>query len=457
MKGMITMADNKEKNSVDLDAILSEINSNIKKEVSKTVNPAEMPKQKDSAPKVEEAVKESQTNLKKKKEPRRKTTTNKKDTQKNVNETASTQDKLNPTINSTFVETAKIVEHTPEKEYFEPTHPVRFIAVTSSEVVEDTIRKPNTPVSDDVITLKAQEKNETAKPSHHEISRENNIHIKKMRQKKQKPKMTKRQKTTAFLGAIMSLFVVIGVISTIWAIVNVSDQIINNTSQKNELAQEIFPFVIIDIPEFDNPTKLDNSAIISSAIWEFIINEEDKSKYSKDNLGSLYVPDVDIEHYIRKLYGNDIKIQHQSVDDSSVIMNYDPDRKMYNVESTPKFLPYKPRVDKISKSNDIYTLKVSYILPDAMWNFDQSNRNEQVDKTMEYVLKKNKNSYQVLSVKLLSVEGVTSSQPSENNINMEGMTEDETDLVDSSIPDIASSEETTKESTDNKEAASKAE
>ncbi len=92
-----------------------------------------------------------------------------------------------------------------------------------------------------------------------------------------------------------------------------------------------------------------------------------------------------------------------------------------------------------------------------MWNFDQSNRNEQVDKTMEYVLKKNKNSYQVLSVKLLSVEGVTSSQPSENNINMEGMTEDETDLVDSSIPDIASSEETTKESTDNKEAASKAE
>lgn len=225
--------------------------------------------------------------------------------------------------------------------------------------------------------------------------------------KKPKPRKTKRQKRTAVVGGLITIFLVIGVISTVFSGIVFTKNAINNTAQKQELAKEIFPFVIVDVPEFDNPSKLDNSAIISSSIWEFIIDKQDKSQYPKDDLGSIYVHEVEIEKYVRQLYGNDIKIKHQTVDGTSVGMTYDEEAKTYCIESTPKFLPYKPRVDKITKSKDIYTLKVSYILPDAMWNFEADDRVEIVDKTMEYVLKKNKDSYQILSVKLLSLGGTT--------------------------------------------------
>lgn len=411
------MADDKKDNNLDLDSILSEINSSIKKEVSKAKDTNEKPK----------TSKAAARNSGDKPKPQRKPKPPKEPKPEPIHKT---------TINSTFVETAKIIEDTVDRsdeDEFPAGHTVRFIAVTASEVVEDEKPKPqpqetttsDTQVSPISINDSSQDETDAspislaaapkAAPSP-DVARENNRHIKKIRKKQQKPRMTRRQKATAILGAIMTIFFIIGITATVYMISNFTGEIINNTSQKDDLAKEIFPFVIVDIPEFDDLSKLDNSAIIASAIWEFIIDEPDKSKFSKDDLGSIYVPSVDIEYYIRRLFGNDIKITHQTVEDSNIMMVYDEANSMYNIESTPKFLPYRPRVDKIVKKDDIYTLTVSYILPDAMWDFPAKNKVEQVDKVMEYVLKKNKNSYQVLSVKLISVtDSVSSLSQNESN------------------------------------------
>lgn len=419
------MANEKDSN---LDAILSELNQNIKKEVSKSVKTAEKPekvttnqeqnnekenKNKNQELVIEKTIKQTQTTTKKNKNTKKKQNTNK---SLNNNQNNKKND---------FISQSKIFENSSKEDDKAKNKTVKYVEVTSSEQVEETIKDNDVKidVNDDVINLKVQQ-NSSDKKISDEISRDNNPHIKKMRAKKMKHKRTKRQKNTAILGAIITLFCIVGVISSIFFIVDMSDEVINNSSKKKELAKEIFPLVIVDIPEFEKPTSLDNSAIISSSIWSFIINEDDKSKYSKDDLGIIYVPAVDIEHYIRRLYGNDIKIKHQTVDESSVMMNYDQENKMYSIESTPKFLPYKPKVDKISKSNDIYTLTVSYILPDAMWNFNDENKVERVDKTMEYVLKKNKNSYQVLSVKLISVAGAKELQNNKNLKNQDPLLKD---------------------------------
>lgn len=423
------MADDKN-NLVDLDAILSEINTNIRKEVSKAVKSPEKTTAKNQTKKqqTKSALNEAVEKKVKRAGSRKRASKNDQDdideliaeTKEGKLRDEPSPAPLDPVINSSFVESASIIDEPSHNEQVqkhdlhgseETTHTVRFIAVTASEVVEDIDPPPaKPPKAEDTDYLGVSHLQVSADaPVDPEVSRENNKHIKKMRKKKQKPKMTKRQKSIAFFGLIMTIFFVIGVISTIWVSIDVGGQLITRSSQKKDLAKEIFPLVIIDIPEFDDPAKLDSSTIISAAIWEFIIDEPDKSKYSKDDLGSIYVPDVDIEPYVRRLFGNDVKITHQSIDDSSVMMNYDSQNKMYNIESTPKFLPYTPRVDKIEKSGDIYTLKVSYVLPDAMWNLESDDKVEQIDKTMQYVLKKNKHNYQVLSVKLLSVAGMTSS------------------------------------------------
>ncbi len=232
--------------------------------------------------------------------------------------------------------------------------------------------------------------------------------------RRKRKRMSRREKTTAVLGIFVTFFVVIGVISTIWFGVNLTKELVNSTAEKEKLARVIFPLVIVDIPEFDSPASLDNSAIIQSAIWAFIVDEKDKSQYPKDDLGAMTVPDTDIELYIRKLYGSTVKIQHQSIDDASVQMLYDSENKKYIIESTPRFLPYTPRVDKIQKDGDIYTLRVSYVLPDALWNLKKDHSDATVDKVMEYRLKETNGSYQMLAVKLLEVTERTGQNLSAN-------------------------------------------
>lgn len=407
------MSNDNKREKIDLDSILSEINTSIKKEVSKTNS-------------VKSQKSPNKTTAKK--------TSSKKTTPKKTTKPQAPKEHRDHKIDSAFAKSAKIIEHAVEDDDdIFTTHAVRFIAVTASEVVEEEIKPivnnqnkdiSQTHKTNSIISVNCE--NDTTEQSpisldfaspksepSPDVARENNYHIKKLRDKRERPHMTKRRKTVAIIGIIMTALVIVGIISLVINLSNATYRAIDKTNLKEELAQEIFPFVIIDIPEFEDVKFLDNSAIISSAIWAFIIDGPDKTKYTYDDLGSIYIPDVDIEVYIRRLFGNDIPIKHASVENSSVLMFYDPETKMYSVEATPKILPYRPQIDTIDKNDDIYTLGVSYIRPDAMWNFQDTDNNkiEEIDKTMEFILKKNKDSYQIISVEFISVTGYDTSEP----------------------------------------------
>lgn len=282
-----------------------------------------------------------------------------------------------------FLQNTTVVEETPsEQRSRNPA--VRHIAVTAAEVVEIPSKreKERTPSTD--------EPSPTAGT----------------RARYKRPRMTRRERLTALVGLVVSVFFLVGVVCTVIGGVDLAYNIVNSTALKEELAKFIFPLVIVDTPEFEDPKSLDNSVIISSAIWAFIIDDNDKSKYPTDEFGEMTVPDVDIEPYIRKLYGGEIEIVHQTVDGGSVQMYYDAENKCYLIESTPSFLPYTPRVEKISRSGEIYTLHVSYVLPDVVWELDPSHKNARVDKELEYRLQKEGDGYRILSVKLLALTGM---------------------------------------------------
>lgn len=418
-----------DKNS-ELERILAELNSNIKKErdtakaievkaeesvdagpaapvpkKAETPKKTEKPEKPAPAPKPE-PPKESKPASKQEKEPeqeppkrkpavRRKKPDPARGLGEKLEQTAGAATEFVEEEKRSFVETARIIEEDVGDRQ-ERTTPVKHIAVTAVVEVDDA------------------ESGEPPAPGSHASSgqggrTEQADAVPVSRRRGRRPKMTKRERTTAILGIVMTFFVIIGVVSSVIFVVNFTREIVNSTARKEEFAQAIFPLVIVDVPEFDNPTSLDNSAIISSAIWAFVVDDNDKSKYQKDDLGSIYVPDVDVEYYIRKLYGGDVPIKHQSIEDGSIQMIYDSEKKAYIIESTPKYLPYTPRVDKIVREGDLYTLTVSYILPDAMWNMNRGDRALTVDKIMQYKLKKVEDDYQILSVKLLEVTGVTSS------------------------------------------------
>ncbi len=220
-----------------------------------------------------------------------------------------------------------------------------------------------------------------------------------------KDKPTKKQRQTVILGVVLSVLVCIGMYTTISTFTNVTKNFINATSLKAELVDVVFPMVIIDIPEFETPNNLDSSVIISTAIWSFITdNTKDMSKYQQDDLGSIYVPDVDIEIYVRRLYGSGIEIKHQTINDSNIQIVYNEQEKIYIIESNPSYLPYSPRIEEVKRTGSIYTLTVSYILPTVSWslsNYDIAS--QEADKVMEYRFQKVNDNYHFLSVKLLAI------------------------------------------------------
>lgn len=220
-----------------------------------------------------------------------------------------------------------------------------------------------------------------------------------------KDKPSKKQRQTVVFGVIISILVTIGFITTVSTITNITKNFINATALKSELIDVVFPMVIIDIPEFETSTNLDSSVIISTAIWSFITDtEKDMNKYQQDDLGSIYVPDVDIEIYVRKLYGSVVEIKHQTINDTNIQMVYNEQEKMYIIESNPSYLPYSPRIDDIKRTGSIYTLTVSYILPTVSWSLSSYDvEAQEADKIMEYRLQKVDNNYHFLSVRLLAI------------------------------------------------------
>ena len=384
-----------QKEGNELERILAELNSNMKKESEK--EPPAAKAEEPSKPETEEQPAKEKAEPKKKQAPRKNARS---DPKKKEPPAQALEEKLEQTAAAaagfveeerrSFAETARIIEEdVGDREEIPPA--VRHIAVAS------------------VVEVTEEEKGESAPRRPIDPLREEPPQGRAPVARKRRRKMSRREKTTAVLGLVVTFFVVIGLISSIVAVVNFTRGLVNSTAKKEEFAQVIFPLVIVDVPEFESPTALDNSAIVSSAIWAFVVDDTDKSKYQKDDLGSLVVPDVDVEYYIRKLYGSEVPIQHQSVEDASISMVYDAERKAYIIESTPKYLPYTPRVDKIVREGELYTLTVSYNLPDAMWNMNRGDRPYTVDKVMEYRLKKVEDNYQILSVKLLEVTGATTS------------------------------------------------
>ena len=365
----------------ELEKILSELNSGMQKEKQAAKEREIAPRENsaDAAPAAEQAEET----------PPRKSNTaplGRRRKREQNEETAADSSTGTPALGDgldSFLQNTKIVEENgSERPNRHPT--VRHIAVTAAEVVE--------------------------MPSAH-VPPEKQRNADRKRARYKRPRMTRRERLTALVGLIVSVFFLVGVVCTVIGGVDLAYNVINSTALKEEMAKFIFPLVIVDTPEFEDPKSLDNSVIISSAIWAFIIDDNDKSKYPTDEFGEMTVPDVDIEPYIRKLYGGEIEIVHQTVDGGSVQMYYDAENKCYLIESTPSFLPYTPRVDKISRSGNIYTLQVSYVLPDVVWELDPSHKNARVDKELEYRIEKDGNSYRILSVKLLALTGMDISAP----------------------------------------------
>lgn len=212
-----------------------------------------------------------------------------------------------------------------------------------------------------------------------------------------KPKRKTFKRSMYFiLGIFVTVMSIIGIFFTTTFCIDLVKRIADNTEQKNMFAKIIYPAVVVDVPTYEEGSKLPPDVILTCAIWNIIINE-DKSKYTATD-GLIAVPQSDVEVEATKLFGTGLTFNHQTIGDSAIYFDYNADSKSYSVPVSPHYLPYSPKVEEIKKLNDNkFELTVGYYPPTQAWL--PSGTKAVADKYMIYTVEKQNNSYVILSVK----------------------------------------------------------
>lgn len=212
-------------------------------------------------------------------------------------------------------------------------------------------------------------------------------------------KPARMSRRVAVFGTIILIFAIIGVVATAIFATRFTIDLIDNKSQKDMFKRTVFPLVILDPPAFDSIDKLDSQTILSTGIWDFIMFENDKSKYAKDDLGNMNVPAVDIETHIIKVFGKDAVIEHQELTDSEMQILYDPENKMYSIPSAASMMPYVPEIEKVEKQGDTYTVSVGYVPSGPVWEGDINGKKyePEPDKILKYVLKQSGKDHYIIT------------------------------------------------------------
>lgn len=200
------------------------------------------------------------------------------------------------------------------------------------------------------------------------------------------------------IGLVVSFMSIVGLIFSINFCVNFVKGIADNTAQKNEFAEFIYPVVIIDPPTFDGTYKLPSEVVLTAAVWDIILYSDD-DEYTVDAYDNITVPAIDVEAHATKLFGTGLTFVHQTLGSSDLYFNYDESTKSYLIPATPHYVNYSPKVESMTRVGERYTLKVGYYLP--VQAFMPNGEKTTADKYLEYVVAKRGDKFTIISVNFI--------------------------------------------------------
>lgn len=210
-------------------------------------------------------------------------------------------------------------------------------------------------------------------------------------------KKNKAQTFYFFIGLFFTIMSIIGIVVTAKSLVRFVSNVSDDSKQKQEFAEYIYPVVVADPAAFESVNDLSDEAIIKAAIWDIIIYD-DVSKYTRDGSNNMYVPYIQVENHAKSLFGT-TNIVHATVAFSQELtFFYDSENRTYKVPVSPQLFPNTPVVREIDKVGERYTLTVDYQEPTPNWELMNTDYTPGIKKTMEYVLTKYNDGYTIISI-----------------------------------------------------------
>lgn len=212
-------------------------------------------------------------------------------------------------------------------------------------------------------------------------------------------KPAKKKRFFFGFAVFVIIMAVIGCISTVRFIGDMTGRLLDNTSLKNEFAQFIFPVVVNDIAPFENTNEIPNTSKITCAIWNILI-QEDTSQYD-DGTGVLTIPEYDVMASCKEIFGNTIVMEHQSVGTGEVRFTYDEENHIYTANKNVRYLTYAPQIVEMTEDNGNYRLVVGYLPPSLATVSGISGMEVAPEKYAEYIINRWEGKNTLISIRYI--------------------------------------------------------
>lgn len=226
---------------------------------------------------------------------------------------------------------------------------------------------------------------------------------KKLKAKAKREEMRKqKKKRVAMIGFVILIFALVGLYNVGYVAIN---EISNIVTGKNKLVyyeEFIKPAVLLDVVPFESVDKLDEKTRLQVAIWSIVMKGKTDS-YKKDETGAVFIPALDIEAEVTKIFGPGQKFTHESFGDYSSQFYFDKASNSYKIPVSGR-IGYIPRVTKIESDGNYKKLTVDYIPPQAWTGDTKVDGDIKPDKTLYYYIDKKDGNEFITKVELIKKE-----------------------------------------------------
>lgn len=208
----------------------------------------------------------------------------------------------------------------------------------------------------------------------------------------------RRKRWAAPLGFLMLVLAAVGFITLVSAGTKLFFKLTDNTAKKEAYARMLNPIVMLDVPDFEDPSEISSTLVLQTTVWS-IFQKEDIERFKNAETGIYLIPVPDLIVECARLYGPGAQILRQSMsadggdialaEEGSPVFEYVEEYDSFAVPVLGEIGEYKPKVEKIKKSAGTLTLTVGYC-PLGSWydTYAEDKGGQTAEKYKLFTLKK---------------------------------------------------------------------
>lgn len=209
----------------------------------------------------------------------------------------------------------------------------------------------------------------------------------------------RKRRHAAPLGGIFIVLAIFGIITLVVSSIRLTFRVLDNSNDKKMFSDIIRPVVMFNPAPFEDVKDIEMKQLLLYSTWSLLTGPK-SSSYVYHSTGELIIPASDLDVACANLFGSEVTLTHQSFGDYETSYHYDPENSVYTITPSAQLYVYSPVVEDIQQVGEYLHLTVGYIAPENAWTTDFSGDNTQAapSKYMIYVMKKNKDNYQLVKV-----------------------------------------------------------